>query len=50
VLISKVSQTHGLGKPENWDQTAGRHEVVIVEPHRGPANGVRESHLEDALL
>ena len=49
VLISQVPQPRGLSQREHRNQTAGRHEIRIIERHRRPTKGVRESHPRGAL-
>ena len=39
VLISQVAQPGPVGKGEDRDQAAGRHEIRIVERHRGSTKG-----------
>jgi hypothetical protein len=49
MLLGQIPQSGGFRQREHRNQTAGRHEIRIVERHRGPTKGVRESHPRGAL-
>ena len=49
VLIGQVPQPGRLGQRQHRDQPRRRHQIRIVEHHRGRPQGVRELHLRDAL-
>ena len=49
MLISQVGQPRPLGQGEDRDQARGRHQIRVIERHRHPREGVRESHPRGAL-
>jgi len=49
MLIGQIPQPGPLSEGDHRNQTPGRHKIRIIERHRRPTKGVRESHPRGAL-